>query len=100
MFDMLNQWFVTFNKHAESLGNFPSFCRIPFLPMPSIIPGVLGTSAIRSQQRSEMNYCNDIQRWPWLACCHITTLLVMFQMIFIEPLKRLHRTLGFRSNPA
>jgi len=28
-----------------------------------------------------------LQRWPWLAYCDITTILVMFQMTFVEPLK-------------
>jgi len=29
----LNQWFLTFYKHAEPLRSFPSFCRTPFCPI-------------------------------------------------------------------
>jgi len=34
-----------------------------------------------------------------LAFCDITTFLVMFQMTFVEPPKRLRGTLGVRSYP-
>ena len=61
-------------EHTKTLGSFPSFCRTPFLP---------------NITESKMGY------WSELACCDITTLLVMFQLTFIEPLKLFRRTLGY-----
>jgi len=58
-------------KNPEPLRGFLSFCRTPFSP----------------------NITENKN------CCDITTLLVMFQMTFLESLKRFRRTIGVRSNP-
>jgi len=74
---------LNLQKHAEPLRSYPNFCRTPFLP---------------NITESKNGLLNLNHSTVYIYLYSSSTLSIMFQMTFVEPLKQLRRTLGVRSN--